>query len=74
MPEIFEQLLRKQPMKKVSKIKEFFKSCLALIHDRYVVADLITLIEETSKYLRPEKRFNHIEKRLKISRELQMTT
>ena len=42
-------------MKKVSKLKEFFKSFLALIHDKYVVTELTTLIEETTEDLRPEK-------------------
>ena len=47
MPERFEQLIRRSPMKKVSKLKEFFKSCLALINDKDVVAELTALIEET---------------------------
>ena len=47
MPEGFEQLIRKKPMKKVSKLKEFFKICLALINDKDVVVELTTLIEET---------------------------
>ena len=34
MPKLFEQLIRKPPMKKVSKLKEIFKICLALIHDK----------------------------------------
>ena len=46
MPERFEQLIRKPPMKKVSKLKYFFKSCLVLINDKDVVAELTTLIEE----------------------------
>ena len=51
MPKIFEPLLTKQPMTKVSKIKDFFKSCLALIHDREAVAELTTLIKETPEDL-----------------------
>ena len=51
MPEHFEQLMRKPSVKKVSKLKEFFKSCLALINDKDVVIELIALIEENSKYL-----------------------
>ena len=51
MPELFEQLIRRSTMKKVSKLKEFFKSCLALIHDKYVVSKLTTLIEETTEDL-----------------------
>ena len=48
MPEIFEQLIRRPPTKKVSKLKEFFKSCLALIHDKYDVIELEKLIEKTT--------------------------
>ena len=47
MLKIFEQLLMKKPMKNISKLKEFFKSCLALINDKDVVTELTTLIEET---------------------------
>ena len=38
MPERFEQLIRRSTTKKVSKLKDFFKSFLALIHDKYIVA------------------------------------
>ena len=55
MPEGFEQLIRKKPMKKVSKLKYFFKNCLALINDKDVVAELAALIEETPDYLRPKQ-------------------
>ena len=55
-------------MKNVSKLKEFFKSCLALIHDRDDVAKLTTLVEETPRDQQPEKRVNHIGKRLKTCR------
>ena len=70
MPKRFEQLLSKQPMKKVSKLKYIFKSCLALIHDRDVVQELKSLIEETLEGPRPEKNVNHIGKILKLGREL----
>ena len=43
MPKTFEQLIKNPPMKNVSKLKEFFKICLALIHDRDGVAVLTTL-------------------------------
>ena len=53
-------------MKKVSsKLKYFFKICLALIHDKDAIAELATLVEETPEVLQPKKRVNHIEKRLK---------
>ena len=61
-------------MKKVSKLKEFFKICLELINDKDVVTELTTLIEETPDDLWPEKRVNHIGKRLKTCRKLRMTT
>ena len=48
MPKQFEQLIKKAPMKFFSKHKEFFKSFLALINDKYVVAELTTLIKETT--------------------------
>ena len=38
MPEIFEQLIRRPPTKNVSKLKKFFKSYLALVHDKDDVA------------------------------------
>ena len=37
MSELFEQLIKKQPMKNVSKLKEIFKICLTLINDKDVV-------------------------------------
>ena len=45
MLERFEQLIRKPPMKKVSKLKEFFNFFLSLINNKDVVAELTTLIE-----------------------------
>ena len=48
IPERFEQLIRKPPMKKVSKLKEFLKSCLVLINDKDVVTELTAFIEETT--------------------------
>ena len=55
IPESFEQLIRRPPTKKVSKLKEFFKSCLALIHDKYVVTELTTLIEDNMTDMHPER-------------------
>ena len=48
MPEIFEQLIRRSPAKKVSKLKEFLNFFLALFHEKYVVTELKTLIEENT--------------------------
>ena len=55
MSKQFEQLLRRLPTKSVSQIKEFFKSFLALIHDKDVVTELKTLIEDNTKNLFPER-------------------
>ena len=57
-------------MKKVSKLKEIFKSFLALINDKYVFTELTTLIEETTEDLRPEKIVNHIGKKMNTYQEL----
>ena len=48
MLERFEQLFRKPPMKKVSRVIGFFKKNLALINDKYVVAELTIVIKETT--------------------------
>ena len=63
----FEQLLWKELIKRVSKLKEIFKMFLALIYDGDVFTKLTTLIEETPEVLRPEKRVNHIERGLRHS-------
>ena len=68
IPKRFKNLLRKQPMQKVSKLKDFFKICLAIISDKNVVAELTTLIEENPDDLQPKKRVYHIRKRLKTGR------
>ena len=60
-------------MKKVNKLKYFFKICLALIHDKDAVAEMTSLIEERTDDLRPDKRVNHIGKKLKTCQELRMT-
>ena len=62
MLEKFEKSLRKQPLKRVSNLKEIFKRFLALIHDRDDVAELRVLIEETIEDLQTEKRVNHVGK------------
>ena len=55
MPERFEQLIRKKPMKKVSKLKYFFKIFLVLINDKDVVAEILALIEENPDDMRSKK-------------------
>ena len=73
IPERLEQLFQKQPIGKVSKLKEFFKSFLSLIHDKYVVVELTTLVEETQDEMRPDIRVCHVGKILKTGRGLRMT-
>ena len=73
IPVIFDQLLQNQPTGKFNKIKEFFKSFLSLIQDKDVVVALTSLIEEPQEEVRPDRRVNHVGKRLKIGRELRMT-
>ena len=46
---------------------------VALIHDKDIVGEMTTLIEETIEDLQPEKIVNHIGRKLKMGRELRMT-
>ena len=46
LPLQFEQLFQRKLTKKTSKLKNLFKSCLALIKDKDVVVDISTLVEE----------------------------
>ena len=73
MPKIFEQLIRRLPTKRVSKLKDFFKSCLALIHDKDVVTEFTSLIEYNTTDMHPERRVNQVRSKRKIGRELRMT-
>ena len=63
MPERYEKLIRRIPTKKVSKLKEFFKSGLALIHEKDVVVELKTLIEDNTSDMHHEKRFNQVKRK-----------
>ena len=47
MPEQFQQIFQKKAPQKVSKLKSFLSNCLAPKYDKYVVAELQVLIEET---------------------------
>ena len=51
----------------------FLSSCLALIQDKDVIAELQALIEETLVESQPEGRFNHAKNKFKMGRELRMT-
>ena len=74
IPKHFQQLFRKQILEKVSKIKSFLSSCLALVQDKDVVAELQALIEETPVNLQPKRRVNHVKKKFKMGHELRMST
>ena len=65
MPKIFEQLIKRPPTKKLSKLKDVFKSCLALIHDKDVVGVLTTLIEDNTIDMHLEIRFNQVGRKWK---------
>ena len=68
--EKFDLLLRKQSARNISKLKEFFKFFLLLIHDRYVVTGLTTVIEESQKEIQQERGVNHVEKSSNTGHEL----
>ena len=73
MPEHFQQLFQKQIPKKVSKLKSFLLSFLALIQDKDAVIELQALIGETPEESQPERRVNQVKKKFKTRRELRMT-
>ena len=70
--ERFEQLFKKQPTEKVSKLKYFFKIFLSLIRNKDVVAKLTTLVEETQEELQIDRILHPVIKRLKSGRKLRM--
>ena len=72
MPQRFDQLFQIKLTEKVTKLKNFFKSCLALIKDKDVVEELSSLVEEPQPSVRPEKKVNHIGERPKTGRELRV--
>ena len=49
-------------------------SCLTLIQDKDVVAELQAMIEEIPVEPRPKKKVNQVRKKFKIDRKLRMTT
>ena len=73
MPEGFQQIFQKQAPRKVSKLKPFLSSCLALLHDKAVVAELQALIEETPFESQPGRTVHHVKNKFKMGRELRMT-
>ena len=73
MPERFQQIFRKQAPRKVSKLKPVLSSCLALLHDKDVIAELQALIEETPVESQPERTVKHVKKKFKTGHELRLT-
>ena len=58
MPEWFQHIFQKKVPQKVSKLKSFLSSFLALIQDKDDIKELQELIEETPVEPQPEKRVN----------------
>ena len=73
MPECYQQLFQKKILKKVSKLKLFRTSCLALIQDKGGIEELQALIEETLEESQPKRRVNQVKKKFKTRCELRMT-
>ena len=73
MPEWFQQLFQKPILKKVSKLKSFLSSCLALIQHKYAIIELQALIEETPEESQCPKKFNHVKKKFKTGCDLRMS-
>ena len=53
MPERFQHILQKKVPPKVSKLRTFMSSCLMLMQDKYAIAKLQAMIEETPIHPRP---------------------
>ena len=66
MHEIFDQLFQRNPIEKVSKLNNFFKHCLALIEDKDVMEELLTLVEEPQPSVRPGEKLITLVKYLKL--------
>ena len=72
MPERFQHTLQKKAPPKVSKLRTFLSSCLTLIQDKDVIAELQAMIEEISIEPQPENKFNQVWKKCKTGHELRM--
>ena len=77
MPERFQKIFEQRSIDKtadrVSKIKPFLSSCLALIKDKEAIAELQSLIETLPKGNPLPKKVNSIKTKLKTRCELKMT-
>ena len=65
MPECFQQLFQNSIPKKVSNLKSFMSSWLALIQDKDAITELQALIEEASVESQPGRKVNHVKKKFK---------
>ena len=76
MPErfhkMFEQRTVNKSVDKVSKLKLFLSSWLALIQDKDALAELEALIETLSKEYPPTNKVNNVKTKFKIGCELRM--
>ena len=77
MPEtfhkIFEQLNMDKIADKVSKLKPFLSSCLALIKDKEALSEMEALLETLPEGDPPPKKVNNIKTKLKTGSKLRMT-
>ena len=73
MPERFYHIFQKKVPHKVSKLKSFLSSLLALIQDKDAITELQALIEETPVESQPRRKVNHVKKKFKMRHELRMT-
>ena len=78
MPERFQKTFEQQTTNKsadkVSKLKPFMSSCLALIQDNDALAELGALIETLPEKDSPVKKVNSVKTKFKTRRELKMST
>ena len=70
--ERFQQIFQKQAPRKVSKLKPILSSCLEFLHDKYAIAELQGLIEETLVESQPERRVNEAKNKFKTGCKLSM--
>ena len=77
MPERFEKIYEQRTASKsedkVSKLKPFLSSCLALIQDKDALAELEALIETLSEEDQPANKVNSVKTKFKMGHELRMS-
>ena len=72
IPEWFQCIFQKNVPQKVSKLKSFLSSCLMLIEDKDVIAELQAIIEEIPIEPWPKKKVNQVRRKFKTGHELRM--